>query len=54
VRHRRLLPGEPKVSEAQGDAESFIGKTLLDSSAWRKEDGRWRCFDYRLIDVLDA
>ncbi len=39
------------AEEAKGNA-SFLNKKLLDSSAWRKEDSVWRCFDYRLIDAL--
>lgn len=49
-----VTQADQKVSEARSDAGSFLGKMLLDSSAWRKEDGQWRCFDYRLIDALDG
>ncbi len=33
---------------------SFLSKLLIDSAGWRKVDGTWRCFDYRLIDAVDA
>lgn len=33
--------------------KSFLDKRLLDSAAWRKESGKWRCFDYRMLDALD-
>lgn len=39
-------------AEEAGNA-SFLNKRLIDSSAWRRDDGVWRCFDYRLIDALD-
>lgn len=47
-----------KIAAADESADpdrnkSFPGKRLLDSAAWRKEDGTWRCFDYRMLDALD-
>ncbi len=33
--------------------KSFDDKRLFDSAAWRKENGSWRCFDYRMLEALD-
>ncbi len=32
---------------------SFLNRRLLDSSSWRREDGVWRCYDYRLVGAVD-
>ncbi len=44
---------EADESENPDRNKSFDNKRLFDSAAWRKEDGAWRCFDYRMLDALD-
>ena len=44
---------EADESEDPDRNKSFANKRLLDSAAWRKDGGTWRCFDYRMLEALD-
>jgi ketosteroid isomerase-like protein len=49
-----ITQANQKVDPGNSAGKSFLRKKLIDSSSWRKVDGAWQCFDYRLIDAVDV
>ena len=52
--HQKVAGATEVAADDGAGARSFLDKNLIDSSAWRNEGGAWRCFDYRLLDAVDA